>query len=1009
MDKKEIYNLLSNSEIFQVNRLKAHSDHRYYSTKEEAEHEGCMSMRYSLNGKWQYHYAKNLDEAPIDFGVLDSKGLWDEIIVPSNIECEGKDNPHYTNVIYPWDGMVKLQPGQVPQLYNPTSTYKRTFTIPQCDGKPVYISFQGVESAFNLWINGEYVGYAEDTHTPSEFDITPFIREGENTIHVQVYKFCSGSWLESQDYWRLSGIFRDVYIYTVPTTHVYDMFVKNTLSEDMSSAQLCLDLELIGDTDSITAEIDLYDADDKMISQHKQMIDGNLAKITMDIDDVRLWSAENPYLYHMILTIKKSNGDTVEAIGQKVGFRKFEMKNGVMHINGKRIVFRGVNRHDFSTFNGRAVSKEEMEWDARCMKRNNMNAVRTSHYPNQSYWYELCDKYGIYVIDEANIETHGSLYYVIRKLEDKENLLLPDGKEEWLEAVIDRGTNMLERDKNHPSIMLWSCGNESHGGKNLYLLSEYFKQRDSSRLVHYEGITQDRRYDTTSDVESRMYAKVKAIKEYLDNDPKKPFVLCEYSHAMGNSIGGISKYIELEENYELYQGGFVWDYIDQCLTTTHCNGTEYLAYGGDFGDRPTDAHCIANGMVFADRTDKPDMYELKYAYQGFNIEPDADKVRIYNKNLFTNLNHYETVISLMRDGETIWHTIRYADIEPLTEGYIEYDLPHMAKKGEYVVTVSVKLSSDEIWAKQGHEVAFGQKVIKSIEVDEIVSIPQAKIVKCDNNIGVVGEGFHFMFAESNIVSMKYDDIQFIEVVRKGIRPCFWRGCTDNDRGRGMGNKLGLWKLATEYLSMTRTDAYEKDNSVYVEYDVVMPIIPDVKSTMTYIVNGNGDLRIILDYKGAKDTPDMPKFGVDFKIPMNYSNIEWYGMGPKHNYIDKNTWAKLGIFNTTVDEDYVPYTNPQEYGNKTGVRWAQLTNDQGEGLRIESVANPMEFSAIHYSPFELETALHPYELPKPYAINVTVCERQMGVGGDDSWGAPVLEEYLVHADCDRRLEFVISRI
>ena len=576
---------LENSEIYEVNRLEAKSDHKFYRNLEELK-EDKSSFKTLLNGEWKFHYSKNLDGIINNFYEEDySVESWDNIKVPGHIQLQGYDKPHYVNTMYSWDGHDDIVPPLIPKRYNPVGCYVKEFDIPsEFFGKPLYISFGGVESAFFLWLNGKFVGYSEDSFTPSDFDLSNLYKVGKNKLAVMVVKFCSGSWLEDQDFWRFSGIFRDVYLYTKPETHINDIFVHTNLKENYKKCELDIDLKIEGNLDSVI-KYTLTDNDNNKILDKTQSIESNKLSIKEEVTDIKLWSAEESNLYTLLIEVLDKNNNIIEVIQQKVGFRAFEMINNIMHINGKRIVFKGVNRHEFSCYKGRYVSKEEMLWDVKTMKRNNINAVRTSHYPNQSYFYELCDEYGLYVIDETNLESHGT-WQKMGKIDSK--YVVPDSKKEWRECVLDRAKSMLERDKNHPSIIIWSCGNEAFGGENIYLMSEYFRNTDSSRLVHYEGVFNDRRYNNTSDMESRMYAKVKDIEEYLNNNPQKPFMLCEYTHAMGNSNGAMYKYIELEDKYQMYQGGFIWDFIDQGLMNKDIYGKDYLAYGGDFGDRPTD-------------------------------------------------------------------------------------------------------------------------------------------------------------------------------------------------------------------------------------------------------------------------------------------------------------------------------------------------------------------------------------------------------------------------------------
>lgn len=1007
-----LYDRLENPELVQINRLKPHSNHDFFHGDYKWNEDKNISMSFSLNGEWYYHYGKNPYESPRDIMDCDDVSQWDRIQVPGNIEFQGKDQPHYVNVMYPWDGSETLHPPSVPKDYNPTSTYVRTFTLPMdMSGEGLYIHFAGVESAFNIWINGQYVGYSEDTHTQSEFHITPFLSSGENKIIVQVYKFCSGSWLESQDYWRLSGIFRQVYIYKIPKVHIQDLFIKSTLSEEFHSAHVKVTYQGVSDyRGPITCEYKIYNAEG-IIVYGGQSVFKHEGEYECKIIRPMLWSAEEPCLYTLHMQLVDTEGYVYETVNQCFGIRQMCINNGILLLNGKRLVLRGVNRHEFSSTRGRAITQEDMIYDIKLMKQNNINAVRTSHYPNNPLWYDLCDRYGMYVIDEANLETHGSLYYVIRKEEDKDNILLPDGKPEWLAAVMDRGMNMVERDKNHPSIIMWSCGNESHGGKNIYLMSKYFKMRDETRLVHYEGITQDRRYNDTSDVESRMYTDPKEIKEYLDNKPEKPFLLCEYSHAMGNSVGGIYEYLDLEETYLQYHGGFIWDYIDQCILTQSSNGKHYYGYGGDFEDRPTDLHGIANGLLYANRQPKPSLQEVKAIYQPFIVRPSRDCCLIKNKHCFTNANAYKVMIQVHKEGVLLSSKDVEIDIPPLQEREVPIDSTLCREAGEYTITVSLYLKEAVGWADRNHEIAKGQYIFSNSTNETPQPKVGAKPIICTNNIGFKGKGYHIIFnkAYGGLQRLLYNNKEFIQVPRKAIRPCFWRATTDNDFGRRMGINNSVWKIATEYARASEPKIWEEEGLTWLSYKYGLPCYDKVDCRMAYTVLENGDMILQLTCKGLEGLPDMPRFGVHFKVPLIYDTFKWYGRGPEQCYQDKKNGASLGVYKRCALDDWVPYTNPQEYGNRVDVRWLELTDAHGYGLKLEALEEPMEFSISPYSLYELETALHPYELPEPYAINVIVSKMQMGVGGNDSWGAPVIPEHTLKGAKELRFAFKISML
>ncbi len=624
---------LEDPRVFAVNRLPAHSDHCYYETEAEALKE-IMGLRQSLNGTWKFSYAENPGERKEHFYEKDfNPDGFGAIEVPGHIELQGYGQCQYINTMYPWDGLSDIRPPHIDWQNNPVGSYIREFEVEELlKGKRLFLSFQGVETAFYVWLNGTFIGYSEDSFTPSEFEITDAVLTGTNRLAVEVYKRSSASWIEDQDFFRFSGIFREVYLYAIPECHVEDLFIHGDVSEDYKDGLFRAVLTLSGETRGGVCAVLKNGAGD-ISASWDSVPANNEVEFSCRISDARLWSGEDPYRYEFTVTLYDEQGNVKEIVPQKMGFRRFELKDGLMCLNGKRVVFRGINRHEFNVRRGRSITKEDMIWDIQFMKRHNINAVRTCHYPDQSLWYELCDEYGIYLIDEANLESHGS-WQKMGACEPSWNV--PGSLPQWKDCVVDRAKSMVERDKNHPSILIWSCGNESYAGEDILAMSEFFKERDPSRLVHYEGVFWNREFDRISDMESRMYAKPAEVEEYLKNDPVKPYVLCEYMHAMGNSLGGMKKYTDLEDRYQMYQGGFIWDYIDQSLMKKDVYGQEHMTYGGDFGDRPTDYSFCGNGIVYADRTISPKAQEVKYLYQDIRLTPDFGGVYIENRRLFTD-------------------------------------------------------------------------------------------------------------------------------------------------------------------------------------------------------------------------------------------------------------------------------------------------------------------------------------------------------------------------------------
>ena len=734
------YSLVKDPQYFCDNRMEAHSDHVYYKDKKEMqaalqEGEGT-SFRYCLNGLWKFHYARNYANVIPGFEKEEYCCYdWEDIHVPAHIQMEGYDAPQYANVQYPWEGHEEIHPGEIPERFNPVASYVKYFTVPaHMKGKRLFISFQGAESGLALWLNGTFIGYSEDSFTPSEFELTDYVKEGQNKLAAQVFKWTSSSWCEDQDFFRFSGIYRDVYLYTVPDTHAYDLQIRAIPEENLESADMEIKVKTWG-KGSITFKLEkdgecilkdrkllLEENTDKIIAADERNAGANKdtnedatetpgishtlktnssktaeSSYLWKVSNPEFWSAEDPQLYDLTIELYDEAGNLQEVIPQKVGFRRFEMKDGIMTLNGKRIVFKGVNRHEFSSVSGRHVSEEELRKDLRIMKQNNINAIRTCHYPDTSLIYQLCDEYGIYMIDETNLESHGS--WDTAEFTKDYTHVVPHNKPEWLDMMLDRANSMYQRDKNHPAILIWSCGNESFGGKDIYEMSQFYKKEDPTRLVHYEGVCHDRRYNDTSDMESQMYTTVEDIKKFLENDRSKPFICCEYTHAMGNSCGAMHKYTDLTDTEPFYQGGFIWDYIDQSIDKKDRYGEEFQAYGGDFDDHPCDYNFSGNGIVYGkDRNPSPKMQEVKFNYQ--NISPElvftdtCSYVKIKNKNLFTNTDHYDCLVTLAKDGRMIKQAELETHVLPLSEEEYELPVEMQTRSGEYTVTVSFLLKED---------------------------------------------------------------------------------------------------------------------------------------------------------------------------------------------------------------------------------------------------------------------------------------------------------------------------
>lgn len=1002
--------------VFADNRLSAHSDHVTYASAAEMT-AGESSLRLRLDGLWKFRYSANPAAAPDGFWAKDfDLSGWEEIHVPAHIQMEGYDRPAYVNTQYPWDAQEELRPGEVPTHFNPVADYVTEFTLPASfAADEVNVCFEGVESGFALWLNGIYIGYSEDSFTPADFALTDALVPGVNRLAVRVWKWTPGSWFEDQDFYRFSGIFRSVYLYRVPRTAVTDLSVVPTLGEDFSVGTVVVTAKCRG-CGRVRARL-LRGGETAAESEAEASEE---TKLTLSIAQPALWSAEEPNLYSLRLTVTDERGAVTGEIEQAVGFRRFELIDGIMCLNGKRIVFKGVNRHDFSSVCGRVPVREELVRDIVTMKQNNINAIRTSHYPNQSALYELCDRYGLYVIDECNMETHGSWDAVYRQ-QAGADYVIPKDHREFAPLLLDRINSLYQRDKNHPCVLIWSCGNESFGGSVIRDMSNLFRSLDPHRLVHYEGISNDRSYDETSDIESRMYLPVVEVEKWLAEHPGKPMINCEYTHAMGNSCGAMHKYTDLTDREARYQGGFIWDYVDQSLYQKDRFGREFQAYGGDCGERPTDYNFSGNGIVYGgDRAPSPKMQEVKYNYQNISVDFDERGFTVKNKNLFVDTDRFAAWAILLADGEKCAELPLVISVPPLSEKH--YPIPaelteRMAAREaaaitlcrplpEFALTVSFRLRADTLWASTGHEVAFGQKVFRREFAPHACTAPLT-VVRGKWNVGVRGAHFSAQFSalRPGLTSYVYGGVERIEKIPM---PNFWRAPTDNDCGNGMPQRYAQWKIASLYAiglgpgMPLYPQVEEREHSVCVTFVYQMPTVPASGCALRYEVFGDGTVETTLSYKAVEGLGDMPEFGVLFRFSADLDRVIWYGLGPEESYADRQHGARLGVYEKKVSDSLARYLVPQESGGHCGVRWAKVVDRKGRGMLFEG--DGMFFSALPWTPHELENASHAYELPEAHYTVVRAALGQMGVGGDDSWGAKTHPEYLLPGGEDLSFTF-----
>lgn len=966
----------------------------------------------SLNGNWRFRWSETPEKRPEGFhrpGYDDSG--WDRIPVPSNWETHGYREPIYLNVPYPWTGYERPEPPDVPTSFNPVGSYRRTFTVPRgWRERRVLLSFQGVKSAFFVWVNGERVGYSEDSYTPAEFDIGAHLKEGDNTLAVEVYRWSDGSWLEDQDMIDLSGIFRDVYVYSVPRVHLDDAEVRTAFGDGLRRAELTVLARLRDTTGGTAGKYTvtgvLYDAKGREVEagplsgSAEPPASGTVGlRLTGTVDRPALWSAESPSLYTLVLTVKGPGGKHTETQRVRFGFRQLGFGPGKLEINGKPIVFAGTNRHESDPVYGQAVPEETMLRDVLLMKRNNINAVRTSHYPNAPRWLELCDEYGLYVVDEANLESH--------EIRDS----LPGSLPEWTAACLDRARSMVERDKNHACVVMWSLGNEAGGGDNFRQMSDWIHERDATRPVHYEGM------NSVADVESLMYAPPADVEAYGKSGNPKPFLLCEYAHSMGNSTGNFREYWDIFESYPNLHGGFIWDWVDQALTKPVPGDPSrtYFSYGGDWvPGYPTDGNFCCNGIVRPDREPDPELHEVKHVYQRLSFAGADDaavaqgKVEITNKQLFTGLDGYELRWEVTRDGTREQHgTLRPPGIAPGESGTARVPVKRPARPqagAEYWLNLSLVLRRDTSWAKAGHEVAGGQLQLTDWQRPAPADpgpggLPPVEVEESEREVTLSGRDFTLTLDKTSGTLTDFRH-RGTRLLTEGPVPNFWRAPTDNDIGRKFHETAKTWKEAG---TQRRTDAVkttrEGPSVVTVEVRSTLPTSPATSAYTTLLtVRGDGEVRVEHTLEPGEGLPDLPMVGALLTLPEGRETFTWYGRGPQENYWDRRTGARVGRYRSTVDEQFTPYVRPQQCGNVTGVRWGTLTGKDGTGLRVRTEeGDHLELSALRFTPADLDGPGHPYELKPREGTVLGVNHRQTGVGGNDSWGAPPLVEYRLPAD------------
>ena len=1001
-----------NPKIFSVNAEVPHVTFIPYQDEASAlKNDKKNSPFYqTLNGTWKFKWVTKPADVPQNFfnPGYDVSG-WNDIAVPSNWEFQGYGIPIYVNETYEWvKPPAQPDPPHVPHDYNPTGCYKRTFTVPpDWKDREVLVHFGAVKSAFYVWVNGHYVGYSEDSKTPAEWDITPYLQSGQNSIALQVLRWSDGSYLECQDFFRISGIERDVYLCAAPKVRIRDFWAIGDLDEQYKDGKLTITVDLKNRMPGLRAgsysvEMKLLDDAGKAVVSEVKSLDMNrkdAASVTFEetLSFPKKWTAETPDLYPLVLALKDKNGKVIETAACKVGFRKVEIRNGLLLVNGQRILLKGVNRHEHDPYTAHVISEDSMVKDIQLMKQFNINAVRTCHYPNDPRWYELCDQYGIYLIDEANIESHGMGYG------EKSLAKNPD----WGPAHLDRTKRMVERDKNHPSVIIWSLGNEAGDGLNFEATSAWIHQRDKTRPVHYEGA--ERRPHT--DIVCPMYTRIEDLEAYGLKKQTRPLVLCEYAHAMGNSTGNLQDYWDVIEKYDHLQGAFVWDWVDQGYAKKNEKGELYWAYGGDYGPpgTPSDEDFCCNGLVGPDRAPHPGLWEVKKVYQYVKIKQAGTQdgrraIEIANKYNFINLNKFDIQWEYLADGAApvAKGTVHTPDIGPGAAQIINLDIPVFERKPgvEYFLNVYVTTAADEPLIPRGHVVAseqFRDYVVRPVTKTTEIAPLTLKLPQGGTLAIIEGKDFSVAFDQKTglLVSFKAGNT---ELIKQGLEPNFWRAPTDNDFGNQMDRRCAVWRKAGDNRTLDKFDIRQTGASIvdaaadYSLKDVL------TKYQVRYRVFGSGNVEIEVKFSPAgRNLPEIPRLGMKMALPADFRNIQWSGRGPHENYIDRKTSAFVGVYKSSVDEMVIPYVSIQEYGNRTDIRWVALSNKDGVGLMAVGLPQ-LDFSALPYTAEDLTQdtrgAKHPVDIARRDFVAFNLDYGQMGVGGDDSWGAMTHPQYQI---------------
>ena len=957
----------------------------------------ATERRISLNGTWKFLYSKNNDTCPEDFqkpGYNTKK--WKDIQVPGSWELQGFDAPIYTDTRYPFPP----NPPYVPTDYNPVGAYIHEFTVPEgWEGMDIFLDFEGVESAFYCWVNGKLAGYSEDSRLPAHFNVTQLLKKGKNKLAVKVFRYSDGSYMEGQDYWKYSGIERDVYLFARPTSRVKDFKLTAELVNGYQDGDFDLDVILNQPQQGQCVDVKILDASGKQLLAEKKNISNatdTLFTIEKLFPKVLPWNAETPNLYTLVVTTRNAQGKTLESFAHPFGFRTVEMKNGQQLINGVPVLFKGVNRHEHNRFTGRTIDVASMVEDIKLMKQFNINSVRNCHYPNRYEWYSLCDKYGLYLVDEANLESHGMMFH-----KDETLANYPD----WEEAFMQRMSRMVKRDRNYTAIVTWSLGNESGYGKHFETIYHWTKQFDPTRPVQYEGGG----YDSVSDIYCPMYARIWRLRQHVNQRDARPLILCEYAHSMGNSTGNLQDYWDLIYKYDQLQGGFIWDWVDQTFAKKDEKGHDIWAYGGDMGfvGVPNDSNFCANGLIASDRSLHPHIWEVKKVYQYIHFKPvafTANRVEVDNWFDFIDLADYQLRWTVEADGKTVQGgTMDFPYIPARSKGEVELPLQTLpAGNKEYFLKLEAVTRKDMPLIPAGHIAAMEQwqLPVKQIKpaTETITGTLQSE--RTPEALTLNGTNFRISFSTQSgeMTALEYNGKNLI---KEGLQANFWRGLTDNDVANGTEARCQTWKHAGENATLKDIRMEESADkqlaTVIATYDMAEQ---ESALEVTYRIRPNGVVGVTMQFTaGKKQLPEMPRLGMRMVLPAEYEQMTWLGRGPQENYADRKTGAAIGLYNATVWEQYHPYVRAQETGNKCDVRWVALRNATGEGLLVTG-EEPLNVSAwnfpmedIMYRPFNIERR-HGGSIEKKDMVWLNIDHLQMGIGGDNTWGAEVHPEYTI---------------